>query len=298
MSDLADLFPGFSSHHVGTPNGHIFARAGGGGEPLILVHGYPQTHVMWHKIAPELARHFRVIAFDLRGYGWSSVVRGSEAGSGYSKRAMGEDILAIAEEFGFATFRLVGHDRGARVAYRFALDHPGRVEKLALLDIIPTHVAWDRINAGATTYPHWPFLAEPAPKPEQEIGKDPIAWQDSCLAKWSARGDLSAFDRRALNHYHAFFNEPSRIHATCEDYRAGATIDVAHDRASLQAGDSIRCPILALWGNAGLPGKGPSPLEAWKPLAPEIIGEPIPAGHFVAEENPEATLRALKAFLA
>lgn len=298
MSDHADLFPGFTSHHVGTPNGHIFARAGGQGEPLILVHGYPQTHAMWHRIAPELAQHFRVIAFDLRGYGWSSVVRGSKAGSGYSKRAMGEDILALAEEFGFAQFNLVGHDRGARVAYRFALDHPGRVEKLALLDIIPTYVAWERIKAGATTYPHWSFLAEPAPKPEQEIGRDAIAWQDSCLSKWSASGDLSAFDRRALNAYHAFFNEPSRIHATCEDYRAGATIDVAHDRASLAAGDIIRCPTLALWGNAGLPGQGPSPLEAWKPLAPGIIGEPIDAGHFVAEENPEATLRALKAFLA
>jgi haloacetate dehalogenase len=298
MGDLADLFPGFSSHHIPTPNGHVFARAGGKGEPLILAHGYPQTHAMWHKIAPELAKRFHVIAFDLRGYGWSSVVRGSEAGSDYSKRAMGEDLLAIAEEFGFATFRLVGHDRGARVAYRFALDHPGRVEKLALLDIIPTSVAWERIEAGATSYPHWPFLAGPAPQPEQEIAKDPIAWQDSCLAKWSGTGDLSAFDRRALHHYHAFFNEPSRIHATCEDYRAGATLDVAHDRVSLAAGEMIHCPVLALWGDKGLPGKGSSPLDAWRALAPDVTGEAIPAGHFVAEENPEATLRALKAFLA
>ncbi len=167
MGDPSDLFPGFSSHHIGTPNGHIFARASGKGEPLILVHGYPQTHAMWHKIAPELAQHFRVIVFDLRGYGWSSVVRGSENGSGYSKRAMGEDILAIAEEFGFATFHLAGHDRGGRVAYRFALDHPGRVEKLALLDIVPTCVVWDRIRAGATNYPHWPFLAGPSPSPKR-----------------------------------------------------------------------------------------------------------------------------------
>lgn len=298
MGDPSDLFPGFSSHHIGTPNGHIFARAGGQGEPLILVHGYPQTHAMWHKIAPELAKSFQVIVFDLRGYGWSSVVRGSEAGSGYSKRAMGEDLLAIAEDFGFATFHLAGHDRGGRLAYRFALDHPGRVEKLALLDIVPTYVAWDRIHAGATNYPHWPFLAGPAPEPETEIGKDAIAWQDSCLAKWSASGDLKAFDRRALNAYHAFFNEPSRIHATCEDYRAGATIDDAHDRASLAAGDTIRCPTLALWGASGIPGKGVSPLEAWKAFAPHATGEPIASGHFLAEENPEATLRALKAFFA
>lgn len=299
MQDLADLFPGFSSHHVSTPNGHVFLRQGGKGEPLILIHGFPQTHVMWHRLAPELAKTHRVFAFDLRGYGWSSVVRGSEAGSGYTKRAMGEDILTIAEEFGLLRFGLIGHDRGARVAYRFALDHPGRVTQLALLDIIPTYKVWERMNAeAAMRVYHWSFLAQPAPIPETLIGADPVMWQNSCLASWSAGKDLSGFDGRALRHYHAFFNDPARIHATCEDYRAGATIDIAHDRESVAKGETLACPVLALWGESGIPAGKASPLEAWKELAPEATGHAIRAGHFVAEENAADTLAALRAFLA
>jgi haloacetate dehalogenase len=298
MSDLADLFPGFSSHHIGTPNGHIFARAGGAGKPLILVHGFPQTHVMWHRIAGELAKNFKVIAFDLRGYGWSSIVKESQGGSGYSKRAMGEDILSLADEFGFAQFTLIGHDRGARVSYRFALDHPGRVEKLALLDIIPTYQVWDRMNSeAAMRIYHWPFLAQPAPIPETLIGADPAMWQESCLAGWTATKDLKGFDSRALKHYRAFFNDPSRIHATCEDYRAGATIDLAHDRESLARGETITCPTLLLWGEKGIPAGKASPLEAWKALAPKATGAAIRAGHFLPEENSGDTLAALKAFL-
>lgn len=298
MNDLADLFPGFSSHHIGTPNGHIFARMKGEGEPLILVHGFPQTHVMWHRIAPELAKRFRVIAFDLRGYGWSSVVKESQGGSGYSKRAMGEDILAIAEEFGFARFSLLGHDRGARVSYRFALDHPGRVEKLALLDIIPTYQVWNGMNAeAAMRVYHWPFLAQAAPIPETLIGADPVMWQESCLAGWTAAKDLKSFDGRALRHYRAFFNDPSRLHATCEDYRAGATIDLAHDRESLARGETIACPTLVLWGEKGIPAGIIPPLEAWKALAPHATGQAIRAGHFLPEENADDTLSALKAFL-
>ncbi len=297
MSDLADLFPGFSSHHIGTPNGHIFARAGGQGEPLILVHGYPQTHAMWHKIAPELAQYFRVIVFDLRGYGWSSVVRGSKAGSGYSKRAMGEDILAIAEEFGIATFRLAGMiAAGASPIVSRSITRAGWKGSLFSISCRPNRVGshpcrCDKLSALAV-----PRRACAGTRDGNREGPHRLAGFLPC--EWSAAGDLMAFDRRALNAYHAFFNEPSRIHATCEDYRAGATIDDAHDRASLAAGETIRCPTLALWGASGIPGKGVSPLEAWKDFAPHATGEPIASGHFLAEENPEETLRALKAFLA
>jgi haloacetate dehalogenase len=297
MSELADLFPGFSSHHVPTQNGHVFLRDGGAGEPLILLHGFPQTHVMWHRIAPALAQKFRVIIPDLRGYGWSSVVKDEEPGS-YSKRAMGEDLVAIAEHFGFTRFRLCGHDRGARVSYRFALDHPGRVEKLALLDLIPTYQVWDRMNGEQSirVY-HWPFLAQPAPIPETLIGANPVLWQESCLAGWSGTKSLRAFDRRALQHYRAFFGDPSRRHATCEDYRAGATTDLEHDRADLAAGRQINAPTLVLWGEKGIPAGMASPLDAWKALVPSAIGACIRGGHFIAEENPEDTLAALEAFL-
>ena len=252
---------------------------------------------MWHRIAAQLATKFRVIAFDLRGYGWSSIVR-DDAIEAYSKRAMGEDLLAIAEHFGFARFNLAGHDRGARVSYRFALDHPGRVEKLVLLDIIPTYQVWGRMDAqAALRVYHWPFLAQAAPIPETLIGADATMWQESCLAGWSASKDLKSFDRRALQHYRAFFADPSRLHATCQDYRAGATIDVSHDRDNLAKGETLACPTLVLWGETGIPAGKSSPLEAWKALAPQAGGHAIRAGHFVAEENPEETLRAMLAFL-
>ncbi|CAN1500834.1 MhpC Predicted hydrolases or acyltransferases (alpha/beta hydrolase superfamily) [Rhabdaerophilaceae bacterium] len=297
MSDLADLFPGFASHHIKTANGHVFAREGGAGEPLFLVHGFPQTHVMWHEVAQQLAQKFRVVAFDLRGYGWSSVIQ-DDSIEAYAKRAMGEDILAIAEHFGVARFNLAGHDRGARVSYRFALDHHGRVDKLVLLDIIPTYQVWDRMNAEtAMRVYHWPFLAQAAPIPETLIGADAAMWQESCLAGWSASKDLKSFDTRALRHYRAFFTDPSRLHATCQDYRAGATIDVAHDRESLVQGKIITCPTLVLWGETGIPAGKTSPLEAWKALAPHAEGHAVRAGHFVVEENPEDTLRAMMAFL-
>lgn len=300
MRDLADLFPSFESRYIATEEGSVFARIGGpkDGEPVVLLHGFPQTHVMWHKIAPALAKTHRVIAMDLRGYGWSTAPRSDERHETYSKREMAKDVIRVIDELGYTRFSLVGHDRGARVAYRLALDHPGRLTKLCILDIIPTIDMWERMDAKrAMQVYHWSFLAQPQPMPEAMIGKAPTEWLEHTLASWTATKDLSAFEPRALAHYRAFFNDPQRIHATCEDYRAGASRDAEADEASRAKGDTITCPVLVLWGEAGIPASGASPLDAWKTFAPEATGEAIESGHFLAEENPEATLAALEAFL-
>jgi haloacetate dehalogenase len=300
MSDLADLFPGFASHWIDTQAGKIFARAGGRGPALALVHGFPQTHVMWHRIAPELAQYFTVVAMDLRGYGWSTAPRGDGGVEVYSKRAMAGDVVAVMEALGHVRFALIGHDRGARVGYRLALDHPGRVERLALLDIIPTLLMWERMDAkSAMQVYHWTFLAQPEPVPERAIGADPVAWLDHTLASWTKAKSLDPFDPRALAHYRAFFNNPDRIHACCEDYRAGATTDLTQDRQDRDAGKVIACPVSAVWGSAGIPAAGASPLDAWRgTFAPGAVGQGVDSGHFVAEENPRATLDALMPFLA
>lgn len=297
MSDLPDLFAGFASHWIDAPAGRIFARSHGAGAPLLLLHGFPQTHAMWARIAPRLAERFRVIVMDLRGYGWSSAPR-SVQGAHYSKRAMGEDVLSVMDHFGCAHFSLVGHDRGARVAYRLALDHPGRVDKIAVLDIVPTFEVWSRLDAAKAmqTY-HWMFLGQPEPMPETLIGKAPIEYLEHTLASWTADRTLSAFDPRALAHYRASFNDPSRIHAVCEDYRAGATIDHEHDAGDRAVRRTIGAPLLALWGDAGIPAVGASPLEVWRGWAADTRGQAVGAGHFIVEENPEATLAALQAFL-
>lgn len=296
-ADLADLFPGFESHWISTPEGKIFARSGGKGPPLVLLHGFPQTHVMWHRIAPELAKHFHVILPDLRGYGWSSAPRSEAPHETYSKREMAKDVIRVVEELGHTQFALAGHDRGGRVAYRLALDHPGRLSKLAVLDIIPTYAMWQRMDAkSAMKVYHWSFLAQPYPMPETMIAKSPSEWLEHTLASWTMAKDLSAFDPRALAHYRAFFNDPSRIHATCEDYRAGAGLDVDADEADCAAGRTIDCPVFALWGESGIPAEGASPLDAWRELAPKVTGYGVESGHFLAEENPEATLEALSDF--
>jgi haloacetate dehalogenase len=297
MTDLADLFPGFATHWIATRAGRFFVRAKGDGPPLLLLHGYPQTHVEWHKIAPQLAERFTVVLMDLRGYGWSGAPR-SENGALYSKRLMAQDAIAVMEQLGHIRFSLVGHDRGARVAYRLALDHPERLEKLALIDIIPTAARWQALNAAeALKAYHWTFLAQPEPMPETLIGGAAPFYVDFTLAGWTAAKDLSAFDPRALAHYRAAFSEPSRIHAACEDYRAGATLDLATDEADQAAGKKIAVPVLVLWGGRGLGGGGASTLDVWRQWAHNVQGQPIAGGHFLPEENPEATLEALLAFL-
>ena len=307
--DLADLFPGFEAKTIDTGEAKIFARIGGpaGAPPLVCLHGFPETHVMWAKVAPRLTERFRVVLPDLRGYGWSSVPEIEADHSQMSKRAMARDVVRLMEELGHARFAVVGHDRGARVAYRLVLDHPGRATRLALLDIVPTSAMWARMDAGFAlkTY-HWLFLAQPAPMPERLIGRGPVDWLEHTLASWTKAKDLSAFGKRALAHYRAFFSVPERIAATCEDYRAGATIDRALDEADLAGTRRIDVPTLVLWGAAGIPA-GPSgtdphsgPLAAWAPfMAPgaSLDGAGLDTGHFLAEEAPEATAERLVAFL-
>ena len=297
-----DLFPGFAAHWIDTEAGRIFARAGGSGPPVVLLHGFPQTHACWHRIAPALAETHRVVCMDLRGYGWSSTPRSDAHHDTYSKRAMGRDVVTVMEQLGHVRFAVVGHDRGARVGYRLALDESGRVERLALLDILPTFHVWRQIKTGAIPAAHWGFLAQPYPQPEQEIGKDPLPYFDGLLAKWSGEGTLNAFDPRALASYRASCNEPNRIHAFCEDYRAGATLDVAADEADLQAGRTIPSSVLAPWGafylTRGSAAETETTLDVWRlTFAPDATGAQVSGGHFLAEEDPAGTLAALRLFL-
>ncbi len=297
MSELADLFPGFSTHRLETDAGGIFARVGGAGPPVALVHGYPQTHVEWWRIAPRLAERFTVVALDLRGYG-SSDAPASAEGAVYTKRVMAADVVAAMGRLGHEKFAYVGHDRGARVGYRLALDHPGRLTRLALLDIVPTLEMWRSMGAArALAVYHWLFLAQSEPLPETLIGRASREYIDHTLASWTKAKSLEAFDPRALAHYRAFFAESKRIHACCEDYRAGATLDWAYDEADRAAGRTINIPVLALWGGAGLPAQGENPLDVWRRWARDVRGHAIDAGHFLPEEAPEATAQALVEFL-
>jgi haloacetate dehalogenase len=298
MSDLADLYPGFESHWVSSPEGKIFARSKGEGAPVILLHGFPQTHVMWHKIAPQLAKHFKVICMDLRGYGWSSAPKPDAANEIYSKRAMGEDVIAVLDHFGLVQAHVVGHDRGGRVAYRLALDHPGRVSKLAVVDIVPTLAMWELIEQpNSPVAPHWKTLARPAPIPENEIKANPTAMINTTIAGWTKSKDLKSFDPQALNHYRTYANDPTRIAAMCADYRAGATVDRLADENDLKTGKKIAVPTLAIWGSVGIPSASPDPLALWRPYAPYITGKPLHGGHFLPEENAADTTEALLNFL-
>ncbi|MBX6424989.1 MAG: alpha/beta hydrolase [Variibacter sp.] len=297
MTGLADLYPGFESRWIDTSAGRIFARVGGSGAPLLLLHGYPQTNVMWHRVAPTLAARCTLVIADLPGYGWSVAPRSDAAHTPYTKRAMAAAMVDVMEALGFVHFGVAGHDRGGRVGYRLALDHPGRVDRLAVLDIVPTYAMWSRMDrAMALRVWHWPFLAQPEPLPETLIGKAPVEFWNWLAASWTKSRNLSCFDPRALAHYHAFFQDPTRIHATCEDYRAGAAADFAHDEEDRQAGASIACPVLTLWGGAGIPGAATEPLAIWREWARDVRGQGIDSGHFLCEENPEATAEALLEF--
>lgn len=299
MPDLADLFPGFDSKWANTSIGKIFTRVGGKGPPLMLLHGYAQTNVMWHKVAPQLAKKFTLVVPDLPGYGWSVAPHAEADHSPYTKRAMAKVMVELMEKLGHARFNLAGHDRGGRVAYRLALDHPGRLEKLAVLDIVPTHAMWHDMDARlASRVWHWTFLALPTPFPETMIGANPVHFWDWKTAQGTKTKDLSAFDPRALAHYRTFFKDPTRIHATCEDYRAGRTSDLAADEADRKAGRTIDCPLLVLWGETGIPSDTRNPLETWRQWAADVRGHAVDCGHYLPEENPTATAEALLAFFA
>ncbi|KQP11066.1 fluoroacetate dehalogenase [Methylobacterium sp. Leaf99] len=295
-----DLFPGFSAPWIDIPAGRFFARIGGPEDapPVLLLHGFPQTHACWHRIAPALAETHRVICLDLKGYGWSAAPGGDAAHGAYAKRTLARDVVAVMEHLGHVHFAVVGHDRGARVGYRLALDEPGRVARLALLDILPTLVQWERIEASSGSA-HWKNLARPAPAPENEIGRDPDGYFEGLLRDWSNAKSLDAFAPAALALYRQGWTVPERIHAMCEDYRAGATRDREADLADLAAQRTIACPTLILAGDGYLDRSAETPLTAWRrTFAPNATAVDLVSGHFPAEENPEGTLQALRVFLA
>ena len=287
------LFPGFRMLDVETSGTTIRLRTGGSGPPLLLLHGYPQTHALWHKVAPRLAERFTVVAADLRGYGDSGKPATAADHAPYSKRAMAQDMAEVMTALGHETFFLAGHDRGARVSHRLALDHADRVRKLAVLDIAPTREMYrDTGDLFARLYWHWFFLITPAPFPERMIGADPDAyWLKKC---GSGSAGLSPFTPEALAEYLRCFRDPATVHASCEDYRAAATIDIAHDEAD--GGRKVACPLLVLWGKAGVIEKCFDALALWRERAADVRGHALPGGHYLAEELPGEVADELERF--
>ncbi len=291
------MFEGFTDRRVSTGEAELFVRIGGVGPPLLLLHGYPQTHVAWHRIAPVLAQQFTLVVPDLRGYGQSRGPAPDAEHRRYSKRAMAQDMAALMTTLGYERFGLAGHDRGARVGYRLCLDQPERVERFAAIDIIPTLDMWDGMNADkALASYHWSFLAVPAPVPERLIGADPEFYVGHLLERWAGRRD--ALDPAAVAAYLGQFRDPAVIAASCADYRAGATVDRADDAEDRRRGNKIACPVLVLWGRGYLSSKTGSPLAVWRNWADDAREVALDCGHFVAEEKPAECAAALASFMA
>jgi haloacetate dehalogenase len=292
------FFPGFTLDMVAVPGGEVRVRHCGFGPPLLLLHGNPQTHAMWHRVAPALAERFQVICPDLRGYGGSFKPEATDDHAPYAKRAMAGDMAALMSAFGHERFQVGSHDRGARVAHRLALDHPDRVERLAVLDIVPTLEHFERADmAFALGYYHWFWFAQPHPFPENIISAAPDAWFAAHTAREPKPPGFFAPD--ALADYLAAVRDPAMIRGMCEDYRAAATIDLEHDRASRAAGERVRCPMLVLWGDKGKMGEWYQPLELWRAYcASNVDGGPVPSGHYLAEEAPDAVRDAFLGFFA
>ena len=265
----------------------------GSGPPLLLLHGYPQTGYMWHKIAPRLAEDFTVVVADLRGYGDSDKPTSSEDHAVYSKRAMAADMMAVMTALGHSQFFIAGHDRGGRVAHRLARDYPQAVTKLAVLDIAPTAMMYDTTDMHfATSYYHWFFLIQPAPFPETLIGSDPKFFLESKMQHWGK--DRSAITNDAFDEYLRCFSNPDTIHASCEDYRASASIDLEHDAADV--GLKLDIPLLVLWGATAMVGNKYDMLCAWQEVATDVTGFAVPGGHYLPEESPDETYQALLDF--
>ena len=291
------FFEGFTLEHRDANGQRVRLRRGGEGPPLLLLHGNPQTHAMWHRVAPALARRFTVVAPDIRGYGFSSSPPAAPGHAAYAKREMAKDLVALMEGLGFDRFRVVSHDRGARVAHRLALDHPGRVERLCTMDIIPTLEHFERADmAFAMGYYHWFWLAQPHDKPERMILRDVEDWFD--IQTGREPKDRGFFHPEARADYLAALREPGTVVSICEDYRAAATIDLEHDRASRAEGEKIRCPLLALWGAKGLVHKWYDVPAVWRGYAAaEVTGAAVTSGHYLPEEAPDEVLGHLERFL-
>lgn len=287
------MFEGFTRRTVHAAGAEIHLVRGGSGPPLLLLHGYPQTHVMWHRIAPRLAREFTVVAADLRGYGDSAKPGGGADHAAYSKRAMAADQVQVMAELGFAEFFVAGHDRGGRVAHRMALDHPARVRKVAVLDIVPTRTMFRNLEQRlATAYFHWFFLIQPFDLPERLIGNDPELFLRSRFP--GLLGEQGSIAPEAFAEYLRCFKSPEAIHASCEDYRAAASIDLAHDEADLDR--KVEVPLLSLWGARGRIAPAFDVLATWRERASHVSGASLPCGHFLAEEAPDETCQALQSF--
>ena len=289
----SELFPGFATHRIQTAQAEIRCVVGGAGPPLLLLHGYPQTHAMWHKVAPALARRYSVVCADLRGYGDSSKPASDATHAAYSKRAMAADMVELMRDLGHARFRLAGHDRGGRVAHRLCLDHPDAVLQVAVLDISPTRTMFAKTDqAFATAYYHWFFLIQPFDLPEKMIGADPLYYLRRKLGGWGT--GVAHFDPRAMAEYERCFADPATIHASCEDYRAAASIDLEHDAQDAER--RVGCPLLVLWGEKGVVQRLFDPVNDWRAVARDVRGHALPCGHYLAEELPDATLAALEHF--
>jgi len=289
------LFPGFRHRRIRTSGATINLVAKGDGPPLLLLHGYPETHAMWHKVAPDLARDYTVVCPDLRGYGDSSKPKGLPDHANYSKRAMAKDMVEVMQALGHRSFHVAGHDRGARVAHRLARDHGSRVRTLTVLDISPTLRMYQSTDkAFATAYYHWFFLIQKPPLPEQLLAGHVPHYILGRLGR--GKSGLKHFSPAAQREYIRCFRDPRTIHATCEDYRAAATIDLVHDRKDLRR--KIRMPVLVLWGKQGVIERMFDPLKDWREVARNVTGHALDCGHFLPEEKPQQVLSELRRFVA
>ncbi|WP_205894679.1 alpha/beta fold hydrolase [Pseudomonas oryzihabitans] len=289
------MFPGFAQHRLDVDGVELNCRVGGSGPALLLLHGHPQTHVMWHRVAPRLAERFTLVAADLRGYGDSA--KPAAGDQAYSKRTLARDNVELMRLLGHERFAVLAHDRGARVAHRLALDHPQAVERLLLLDIAPTLAMYRQTNETfARAYWHWFFLIRPAPLPERLIEADPEGYLKGVMGTRSA--GLAPFPPEVLAEYLRCLSLPGTARGICEDYRASAGIDLAHDQADLDAGRRLELPLRILWGAEGTVGRCFDPLAEWRQVATQVSGRALPGGHYLAEELPELVLEEALAFFA
>jgi haloacetate dehalogenase len=289
-------FEGFQEFDIATDGATVHGRRGGSGPPLLLLHGIPETHLMWHKVAPRLAEEHTVVVTDLRGYGDSGKPPSTADHEPYSMRAIGRDQLEVMQRLGFERFAVVGHDRGARCGYRLALDHPEAVERLAVMDIVPVGTAYDRADRDfSLAYWQWSFLAAPEPVPERYLAAAPSNLVDFMLDAWTAGPGAVPADVRA--EYVEQFRDPATVHAVCEEFRASATLDYEHDEAD-HGRRGIGCPVLVLWAEHGaVASLYGDPLTVWREWATDVRGGPVEAGHFIPEEAPQETTRRLLEFL-
>jgi len=291
------MLQGFERFEVVRNGVRLNARRGGRGDPLLLLHGHPQTHAMWHRVAPRLAEHFTVVMMDLRGYGDSARPEAGEGSANYSKREMALDAIEGMRACGVRRFKVLAHDRGARVAHRLAADHADAVERLMLLDIAPTLAMYERTTeAFARAYWHWFFLVQPPPLPEALIDSDPVRYIRSVMGKRHA--GLGAFAPEALAEYERCAAIPGTAQAICADYRASAGIDLEHDRADIAAGRTLTQPLRVLWGAHGVVGQCFDVLALWRERTAHVEGGALPCGHYIAEEAPEALLADAIPFLS